>query len=184
MEKQIKPASMTRGSTLGGLLLIVLGIAFLLGQVFDIHLGRYLWPFMVIIPGILLFFGALTIEEDGGKALAIVSGIVTMVGVTLFVQTVTELWATWSYAWALVAPTGPGLGLWLLGTIKDRSTLVKEGKDLIRVGLILFVVAAVFFELVLGVSGFGLGGYGLSLLLIGLGILLLLRNLGNRWRKA
>lgn len=184
MEKEIKPTTMTRGSSLGGLLLIALGFIFLIGQVFDVHLGRYLWPFMVIIPGVLLFFGALVIEENVAKGLAIVSGIVTMTGVILFVQNVTDLWASWSYAWALVAPTGPGLGLWLLGAIKDRAALVKEGKDLTRVGLTIFAVAIIFFELVLSINGFGLGRYGLSLLLIVLGIFLLLRNLRSGWREA
>lgn len=184
MEKQIKPAAMTKGSALGGMLLIALGIVFLSGQLFDIHLGRYLWPFMVIIPGVLLFFGALTLEGETGKALAIVSGIVTMVGAILWVQSVTEWWASWSYAWALVAPTGPGLGLWLLGTVKDQADLVKSGKDLTRVGLSIFVVAAIFFELIIGVNGFGLGRYGLPLLLILSGTFLLLRNARNGWREA
>jgi hypothetical protein len=162
----------------------MLGIVFLVGQVFDFHLGHYLWPFMVIVPGVLLFFGAMALDEEAGKALAIISGIVTMVGMILFVFTFTDLWASWSYAWALVAPTGPGLGLWLLGTLKNRPDLVKSGKDLIRVGLIIFVGAAVFFELVIGVSGHSLGNYGLPLLLIGLGLLLLVRNMRAGWRKA
>ncbi|MBK8905282.1 MAG: hypothetical protein IPM53_29135 [Anaerolineaceae bacterium] len=184
MEKQNKPVAMTRGNALGGTLLIVLGIAFLVGQIFDFHLGHYLWPFMVIVPGVFLFFGALALDEEAGKALAIFSGIVTMVGIILFVMTFTDLWASWSYAWALVAPTGPGLGLWLLGTLKKRDELVKTGKDLLRVGLIIFVVAAVFFELVIGVSGLGFGRYGLPLLLIALGLFLLIRNLGHGWRNA
>lgn len=184
MEKQIKSATMTRGSALGGVLLIALGIVFLVGQIFDIHLGHYLWPFTVIVPGVFLFFAALALEKEAGKALAILSGIVTMVGLILFVQNVTDWWASWSYAWALVAPTGPGLGLWLLGTIKDQTDLVKSGKDLVRVGLSIFVVTAVFFELIIGVNGFGLGRYGLSLLLIALGIFLLLRNVRRGWREA
>jgi hypothetical protein len=161
MSEQNKPVTITKSNALGGVLLIVLGIIFLVGQIFDFHLGRYLWPFTVIVPGVVLFLRALALEEEVGKALAIISGIVTMVGVILFVQSLTDLWANWSYAWALVAPTGPGLGLWLLGTLKDRADLVKSGKDLIRVGLSIFMVAAVFFELVIGVSGHSLGNYGL-----------------------
>jgi hypothetical protein len=184
MEKQSKPAIMTRGNALGGILLIALGLVFLLGQVFDIHIGRYVWPFMIIVPGVFLFVAALAVEEEVAKALAIVGGIVTMVGTILLVQSFTDLWASWSYAWALVAPTGPGLGLWLLGSVKDRDELVKSGKDLVRVGLVIFVIAAVFFELVIGVSGFGLGRYGLPLLLILLGLFLLVRNARQGWRNA
>lgn len=184
METRSKPVTMARGNTLGGALLILLGIVFLVGQVFDFHLGHYLWPFMVIVPGVLLFFGALALDEEAGKALAIISGIVTMLGFVLFVLTFIDFWASWSYAWALVAPTGPGLGLWLLGTLKDRADLVKSGKDLIRVGLIIFMVAAVFFELVIGVSGHSLGRYGMPLLLIVLGLFLLTHNMRAGWRKA
>lgn len=184
MDKQVKPTAVTRSNVLGGALLIVLGIVFLVGQLFDIHLGRYVWPFMIIVPGVVLFLGALAAEEETAKALAMVGSIITMVGAILLVQSITGWWASWSYAWALIAPTAPGLGLWLLGTMKDRAELVKTGKDLTRVGLIIFVVAAVFFELVLGVSGFGLGRYGLPLLLIVLGLFLLVRNVVTGWGKA
>lgn len=187
MEKQYKAGTRMRSNVLGGALLIVLGVVFLVGQLFDIPLDRYLWPFTILIPGVFLFFGALTVEGETGKALAIVSGIVTMVGVILWVQSVTEWWASWSYAWALVAPTGPGLGMWLLGTLQDRpdrAELLRAGKDLLRVGLIIFVVAAVFFELVIGINGHSLGNYSLPLLLIGLGFFLLLRNLRGGWGKT
>lgn len=184
MDEQRKPVTMTRGNALGGVLLIVLGFVFLVGQIFDFHLGHYLWPFMIIVPGVFLFFGAVALDEEVGKALAIISGIVTMVGMILFVLTFTDLWASWAYAWALAAPTGPGLGLWLLGALKNRADLVKTGKDLVRVGLIIFVVAAVFFELVIGINGYSLGRYVLPVLLIALGFLLLARNLRTGWRKA
>lgn len=184
MEKQSKSVALTRGNALGGVLLIALGILFLVGQIFDIHIGRYVWPFMVIVPGVVLFFGALAVEEELAKALAIIGGIVTMVGTILLVQSITDLWASWSYAWALVAPTGPGVSLWLLGVAKDNDELVKSGKDLVRVGLVMFVIAAVFFELVIGVSGFGMGRYGLPLLLIALGLFLLVRNARRGWDKA
>jgi hypothetical protein len=184
MDEQKKPVTIRRGNALGGALLIVLGIVFLVSQFFDFHLGHYLWPFMVIVSGVFLFFGAVTLDEEAGKALAILSGIVTMVGIILLVMTFTDLWASWSYAWALVAPTGPGLGLWLLGTLKNRPDLVKSGKEMIRVGLIIFVGAAIFFELIIGINGFSLGRYFLPLLLIALGLFLLVRNLGHGWRNA
>lgn len=184
MAEQNKPGTLMRGSGLGGVLLIVLGIVFLVGQFFDFQLARYLWPFMVIVPGALLLWGAAGMEEEVGKAWAIVGGIITMVGVILFVQTLSDWWAGWTYAWALVAPTGPGLGLWLLGARKNRADFVKSGQELVRVGLVIFVVAAAFFELVIGVSGHSLGQYGLPLLLIALGLILLARNLHIGLHKA
>jgi hypothetical protein len=107
-----------------------------------------------------------------------------MAGVVLLLQSITGAWASWAYAWALVAPTGPGLGMWLVGTLKNRAQLVKSGSNLIRVGLIIFVVAAAFFELLIGISGSGLNRYGLPLLLIMVGLFLLARNLHFDWRKA
>ncbi len=183
-DQQIKPKTMKKGNLVGGTLLLILGIVFLLGQILDIHLGSYVWPFMVIVPGVILFFLALSVEEEIGKALAIAGGIVTMVGLILLVQSITGFWASWSYAWALVAPTAAGLGLWLFGAIKERTDLVKSGKALTRVGLIIFVIAAVFFEFVIGVNGHSLGRYGLPLLLIVLGIFLLVRNVRSSWSKA
>ena len=41
MEKQNKPETMTKGKTLGGVLLIVFGLILLADQVFDFHLGGY-----------------------------------------------------------------------------------------------------------------------------------------------
>lgn len=184
MEKQSQSVFITKGNVLGGALLIFLGIVFLVGQFFDIHIGRYVWPFTIIVPGVFLFVAALAVEEEVAKALAIIGGIITMAGAILLVQSITDLWTSWSYAWALVAPTGPGMGLWLLGSLKDRAELVKSGKDLTRVGLAMSVIAAVFFELVIGVSGFGLGRYGLPLLLILLGLFLLVRNVRHGLHNA
>ncbi|GIK57762.1 MAG: hypothetical protein BroJett015_34250 [Chloroflexota bacterium] len=161
--------------------LIVLGIVFLIGELLDITIGQYIWPFFVIVPGIMLFLGALMLDEEVGQALAMVSGIVTTVGLILLAQSLTDTWASWSYAWALVAPTGVGVGLWLFGAAKERADMVKSGKDLVKVGLSIFVVAAIFFEPVIGINGFGLGMYALPLLLIGLGFVLL-RNFRANWR--
>lgn len=170
-------------AALGGIL-IVLGIVFLLGQMFDIRIGQFVWPFFIIVPGVFLFFLALSLEAPAGEPLSIVGSIVTMVGLLLFYQSITGHWESWTYAWALVAPTSPGLGQILYGTLKGRPETVKTGKDLTKVGLGIFVVAAIFFELIIGVGGFGLGRVGWPLLLIVLGILLLLRNLSLSWRKA
>jgi hypothetical protein len=60
---------------------------------------------------------------------------------------------------------------------------MQSGRELTRVGLTIFVVAAVFFELVIGISGFGLGGFLWPALLIVLGLYLLFRNVGANWRR-
>lgn len=184
MNKLLESTGLRYSNALIGGLLILLGILFLLGELLDIRIGHLIWPFFIIGPGVLMFFLALALEESVGQALASVSGLVTMVGLILLYQNLTEHWASWSYAWALVAPTSLGLGLLLFGWLKKRSDLSKAGWDMAKVGLVMFVVAAIFFELVIGVSGFGLGRLGWPVLLIALGGFLLLRNLRASWQKT
>ena len=67
----------------------------------------YGWPLYVIIPGItLLVVGFISL----GSGALIPGGIVTVTGLVIAYQAVTDDWASWSYAWALVVPGGVGLG--------------------------------------------------------------------------
>lgn len=185
MEKEVKVQSdRSSGRMLLGGLLILLGIVFLLGELLNIRVGHIVWPFFIIGPGVLLFLLALIVDDAAGQALAIVGGIITMIGVILFYQNVFNHWESWSYAWALVAPTSVGLSLLGYGWLKNKPEARQSGWDVTKVGLSIFVVAAIFFELVIGVSGFGLGRVGWPLLLIALGLFLLIRNVGAAWRKA
>ncbi len=171
------------GLVLGGLL-ILLGIVFLFGQIFgaffNIDFGRVLWPFWIIGSGLLLLIGGLAVAGQLGEPLAILGGMITMAGLVLFFQNFTGLWATWAYAWALVVPAGPGLGLALFGLLKNRPDKTRDGTRLAAIGVGIFLVGACFFELIIGISGFGLGSWAWPLLLIGLGLLVLVRNLLTR----
>ncbi len=160
-----------------GAAFILFGLLLLAGQLLHIDFFSLLWPFFIIVPGVALLIGSLMASGKGGEPFAIVGSIVTMVGSILLFQSITGLWATWAYAWALIAPTSIGLGQLLWGAIKGRQDKVKEGLNLAGVGLVIFLVAGAFFELVLGVSGFGLGPLALPFLLIGLGIVLIVVNL-------
>ena len=160
-------------SLAAGGLLVALGVLLLLGQIFDFRLGRYLWPFYIIVPGVLLFAISLTMDQTG-EGLAIAGSIVTMVGLVLLYQNTTGHWQSWAYAWALVAPTSVGLGQVVYGALKSRQHVVKSGVGLARIGGIIFLVGAIFFELVIGISGFRYIGW--PVLLIAAGVLLLMRN--------
>jgi hypothetical protein len=155
---------------------ILFGLLMLVGQLLHIDFLGLLWPFFVIVPGVALFIASLLASGRGGEPLAVVGSIITMVGSILLFQNVTGLWATWAYAWALIAPTSIGLGLLLWGGIKGHHDKVKEGLNLAGVGLVIFLVAGAFFELVLGLSGFGLGPLAFPFLLIGLGMVLIVVN--------
>jgi hypothetical protein len=181
MDNKLKNSGFRPGNVLIGGLLILLGIVFLIGELFNIRIGQFIWPFFIIGPGVFLFLLSLMLDEESGKGLSGVGGLVTMVGLVLFFQNVTGYWATWAYAWALVAPTSIGLGMFSYGLLKGKADIRQEGWNVAKVGLAIFIVAAVFFELIVGLSGFGLGRYGWPSLLIVLGIFLLFRNLRSGW---
>ena len=101
-----------------GLGLIALGVLFLLGAVFQINVWGALWPFFIIVPGLLFFVAMVSIGKPGAP-LAVPGSIVTTVGLILFFQNVTGLWATWAYAWALIFPTAVGIGVAIAGLWSD-----------------------------------------------------------------
>ena len=60
MSNPINESTRTRAIVkLAGLLLIVLGVLFLIGQMINVDVEQLAWPFFVIVPGILVFFFAL-----------------------------------------------------------------------------------------------------------------------------
>ena len=69
----------------------------------------------------------------------------------------------------------------LWGMRFNREESIKSGKDLTRIGLILFIAFGVFFELIIGISGFGMARYVWPLLIIGLGLWVLAKNLRPAW---
>lgn len=169
--------------TLAGAILILLGIAFLVVRfilsIFDFDFGRYTWPLFIIVPGVLMFLSAFVLERQAGVTLAILGGMVTITGVILMIQNLFDLYATWAYAWALIAPTSMGLAKLLYGTLRGLGDEVKNGLAMTGVGAVIFVVAGAFFELIIDINGFGLNVSWLCLptLLIGGGIITLIVNL-------
>ncbi len=160
-----------------GMVLVGVGILFLLLNIFDVDYGRFAWPFFIIIPGAVLFISAFTMDEASGQALAIAGGIITAAGTLLFYQNISNHWTSWAYAWALVAPGSIGLAQLILGSVKNQDKMVRDGKQMLLIGLAIFAAGFVFFELIIGISGFRLGRLGWPILLIGIGVILLARGL-------
>jgi hypothetical protein len=105
-----------------------------------------------------------------------------MVGLVLAVQSSTGYWSTWAYAWALVAPGGVGLGLFLQGLRERNGNLIKQGRSLIFIAAMIFLVGFVFFESILNISGINdqaVVKAALPALFIVIGILLLARSIAN-----
>ena len=159
-----------------GIMLIILGGLALIDQIFQIHVSRYIWPFFIIIPGLLIFVSSSKDDIGPGEPFAMLGAMVTMVGLILLVQSVTGLWASWAYAWALVAPTSVGLGQLIYGNRNKHQNTAKSGKTLINIGLIMFFVGFIFFELFINLSGFGRNPIVWAGVFIGAGIIVLLRG--------
>jgi hypothetical protein len=179
------PARLRRGgsSIALGIVLVVVGVFALGVVVFGVDLTSYGWPLFVIIPGLTL----LVVGYVGaGPSASIPGGILTMLGLVLAYQSGTGDWPSWAFAWALVAPFGIGLGMYLQA-LRDRDAVAqRRGLTLMFAGAIIFMIGFVFFESILGISGNDYGIFGkaaLPALLIVIGIILLVRSI-QRSRRA
>jgi hypothetical protein len=141
------------GGLVLGVLLIVLGGLFLASEQFHIDWGHYGWPMFVIVPGAVLLVLGLAVPNEAGLGMAIPGGIITTVGLILAFQESTDTYASWSYAWALVAPGSVGVSLFLYGLLHRRLDLLDAGLRAASVGLGLFVGFGLFFENVIAVDG-------------------------------
>jgi hypothetical protein len=171
----------SRGGSLAlGAALVILGGLFILAQLFDIDVGSFAWPFFIILPGVLLFIFAVVTGGAAGEVVAIIGSMVTMTGVLLWYQNTFNHFESWAYAWALVVPTSIGLGRMVYGSLKGDQDSIRAGRRLAMIGGVIFLGGAIFFELLIGLSGFSLGGYGWAILLVGLGAFFILRSLWPR----
>lgn len=147
------PPHRTPSGIVLGVILVLVGAAALVGRLVDFSFETSAWPVWIVVPGLAMLVGSFFIPPRGGLGLAIPGAIVTMVGLVLWFQEANGLYATWAYAWALVAPTAPGLGMLAYGGVHRDRQLVADGLQVTLVGLGLFVGFAIFFEGVVGLSG-------------------------------
>ncbi|MCX6097054.1 MAG: hypothetical protein NTZ77_01010 [Caldiserica bacterium] len=156
-----------------GLLLLAVGAWTLIARFIHINLGDWLWPFWIIVPGGIIMALGFRDTHRGNEGLVTFGCIVAVTGIILFVQNVTGQWQSWAYAWALLFPGSIGLGQYLWGKRTGNSVAVRSAEKTLRVAIVLFLAFAVFFEVVLGISGFRLGAAGrivLPVLLIAAGV--------------
>jgi hypothetical protein len=178
-------ASPQRGGLIVGLVLILLGGAALLVQLGGLSIG---WPIWIIVPGLALILGAVVVGDSGGAGMASFGGIVLMTGVVLAVQEANDLYRTWAYAWALVAPGGVGVGLSIYGLLARRGDDLRAGLVALFVGIVLFLVGFLFFEGVLNLSGDQFAAWteaAVPLALVGIGILVIIGAfVPGPWRRS
>jgi hypothetical protein len=157
-----------------GVVLIVLGAWFLavqlvpgLGAWASINLS---WPLIIVAVGLTLLLIGLLGSTPG---MAIPASIVTGVGALLYWQNATGNWESWAYAWTLF-PGFVGLGTILAGLLGDRGSSVSGGAWLVLISAVMFAAFGSF------LGGPQVFGTYWPLLLIGLGVLLLIRPLTRR----
>jgi hypothetical protein len=165
-----------------GAVLLVLGVLALAGRSMGFDAFDLGWPLFVIVPGLLMIAAAVSAGGRQGSAIAVPAGITTMTGLVLAFQNVTDLWATWAYAWALVAPGGVGVGLVAYGILTGQREFVRAGMPILATGLALFLGFGIIFEGVIGLNGKAMVGAETLLAggLVVLGIVLLVGGLLGR----
>jgi len=158
MQNQITPTNRRSPSDAGvvwGILLVFAGIFFLAVRYAPSNVGQFGWPFFVLVSGLVLILIGATVKNVSG--LLVPGAVVTVVALILAVQNTFGLWASWSYAWALVAPGSFGLGAALLGLARHDHKQTEDGFRAMLVGVAMFFVFGVFFEGILHVSGLNFG---------------------------
>lgn len=178
-----RPRGIDRGALVGGIVLVALGLGFLAVQVVDVEVET--WPLFIIIPGVALFLASFAVGGREGLGLAIPGAIVAAVGAVLWVQETYDLYETWAYAWALVAPGAVGLAMLVYGLFRGDGELAGNGVRTLLVGIGLFLGFALFFEGVIGLSGDRFADLDtvLPIAVIGLGALLVVLSFfGGRAR--
>jgi hypothetical protein len=162
-----------------GIILVVVGCLFLALRVADISLGSHAWPLWLVVPGMAMLTGSLAIPPRNGLGLAVPGAILATVGLILWVQDVYGLYGTWAYAWALVAPTAPGVAMLLYGAVRGDGALAADGLRTMLTGLGLFLGFGLFLEGMIGISGHRIEHLDqvLPYAVIGLGVLLVVLSL-------
>ncbi|HEX7263827.1 MAG TPA: hypothetical protein VF383_06585 [Candidatus Dormibacteraeota bacterium] len=175
----IEPAHPSRrasSSVALGVVLVVLGLFALVVQVTGFDPGGS-WPLFVIIPGLtLLIVGFISF----GTGALIPGAILTVVGLILAYMNASQDWPAWAFVWPLVAPGGVGLGIWLQGLRTNDAHLLRQGRVLMFVALIIFMIGFVIFGTIFRISDTDYGWFGkaaLPALLIVIGIVLLGRSI-------
>lgn len=158
-----------------GSILIGIGLLLLLLQLFG-NAGRYLWPFFIIAPGVVLIL--LAGMSGSARSLATAGAVVAGIGTILLVQAVFDYYQSWAYAWTLI-PFSAGAGM-VYASHSDRDArLAERGRDMMRWSAIAFAVLGILFEVLIFDGGIFGGRFVGPLILIVVGSFLAFGRLGH-----
>ncbi len=182
-QKPEEKQSIFHGPVMFGVCLLLVGIVLLVGELFNFPFSSVMWTFIFIIPGGILFLSANSSQDSHAEGLAILGSMMMALGFIFLLQSALNMWASWAYAWTLLAPTSIGIAQVIFGRQHDRDALVKNGNRLIEIGLTMFFIFFVFFELLLNISGKNLIPAGLPtfpITLVVLGLFIVVRSILRR----
>jgi hypothetical protein len=132
-----------------GALLIVVGIAAFALRESGVNLWEWIgpesWPFLIIVPGLVLLGASVLPAPPRGAGFAPAGAVVTTVGSLLLYQARTGHWESWAYAWALL-PLAAGVALVLYGLYARDRTMVRNGAWMAGISTALFAAGAWFYE--------------------------------------
>lgn len=165
------------GSSLAlGIVLVVLGAFALLVQFTGFDAGEA-WPLFVVIPGLtLLLIGFVSL----GSGALIPGAILSVIGLILAYMNASQDWTAWAFVWPLVLPGGVGVGIFLQGLRNRDAQLLRQGRVLMFVAAVIFMIGFVIFGTIFRIGGTDYGWFGkaaLPALLIVVGIVLLGRSI-------
>ncbi|NOH01883.1 MAG: hypothetical protein HND47_07920 [Chloroflexi bacterium] len=160
------------GALIWGALLIAFGLLALAAQfVRNVDWG-FLWPFIVIVVGVL-FFVAMFAAGRQVSGLAVPGSIIGGIGLILLFQNITQHWESMSYFWALII-VFVGAGIYIMGWYGGDENQKRSGVSVMKVGIVLFIIFGAFFEMIF--SSFN--NFLFPILLIALGAYLILKRSG------
>ena len=159
------------GSLIVGAALIVFGLLALAGQLFrGFDFWGVIWPFLIVAVGALFFVGMFS----GGKSaagLAIPGSIFIAVGLMLFLQNLFDHWESWAYGWTVIL-MAVGVGIYIMGRYTENPGQRASGLSLLKIGAILFVIFAGFFEMIFNSFAFSRFLFPAALILFGIYLIL------------
>ena len=161
-----------RGTLVTGIVLVILGAAFIIINLTSGITPAKTWPFIFIITGIGFFLPALIWPDarEGLAGLYIPGAIfITLGGIFLF-NALYGNWQIWAYAWILI-PASVGLGLFLGALIGNWD------KGVSRTGIWMMLISATVFAFMAALFGNNLVRIVGAGFLVAIGLFILIRAL-------
>jgi hypothetical protein len=159
------------GSLIIGATLIGFGLLALASQLFrGFDFWGVIWPFFIVGAGALFFVGMFS----GGKSaagLAIPGSILIAVGLMLFLQNLFDHWESWAYGWTVIL-MAVGVGIYIMGRYTENPGQRASGLSLLKIGAVLFVIFAGFFEMIFNSFAYSRFLFPAALILFGIYLIL------------